>query len=180
MGNFRCITCAIPSIQVNVWNTNMYKQRKFYPRKCHEGTVGGGGVEVQLYSFFNLGARWRWVVNATPHYFTPGKDPVPIVQEAGWAPGPVRTAAENLAVTGIRSSHRPARRESLYRLSYPGPQYNWLSLFINTSWNLLYIKKRCPNRFDVECLVIYIRGLFKKYPTFGREKYSYTPGGLQL
>jgi hypothetical protein len=29
--------------------------------------------------------------------FTPGKDPVPIVQEAGWAPGPVWTGAENLA-----------------------------------------------------------------------------------
>ena len=27
----------------------------------------------------------------------PGKDPVPIVQEAGWAPGPVWTGAENLA-----------------------------------------------------------------------------------
>ena len=31
----------------------------------------------------------------------PGKDPVPIVQEAGWAPGPVWTGAENLAPTGI-------------------------------------------------------------------------------
>ena len=29
--------------------------------------------------------------------FTPGKDPVPIVQEAGLAPGPVWTGAENLA-----------------------------------------------------------------------------------
>ena len=28
--------------------------------------------------------------------FTPGKDPVPIVQEAGWALGPVWTGAENL------------------------------------------------------------------------------------
>jgi len=27
----------------------------------------------------------------------PGKDPVPIVQEAGWTPGPVWTGAENLA-----------------------------------------------------------------------------------
>jgi hypothetical protein len=27
----------------------------------------------------------------------PGKDPVPIVQEAGWAPGPVWTGVENLA-----------------------------------------------------------------------------------
>jgi len=29
--------------------------------------------------------------------FTPGTDPVPIVQEAGWAPGLVSTDAENLA-----------------------------------------------------------------------------------
>jgi len=33
----------------------------------------------------------------------PGKTTVPIVQEAGWAPGPVWTGAENLAPTGIRS-----------------------------------------------------------------------------
>jgi len=32
-----------------------------------------------------------------PAVFTPGKDPVPIVQEAGWAPGPVWMGAENLA-----------------------------------------------------------------------------------
>ena len=40
-----------------------------------------------------------------------GKDPVPIVQEAGWAPGPVWTGAENLAPTGIRSPDRPARHK---------------------------------------------------------------------
>ena len=45
---------------------------------------------------------------------TPRKDPVPIIQEAGWAPGPVRTGAENLAHTGIRSPDRPARSQSLY------------------------------------------------------------------
>jgi len=39
----------------------------------------------------------------------PEKDPVPIVQEAGWAPGPVWTGAENLAPTGIRFPDRPAR-----------------------------------------------------------------------
>jgi hypothetical protein len=47
-----------------------------------------------------------------------GKDLVPIVQEAGWAPGPVWTGAENLAPTGIRSPHRPAHSQSLYRLRY--------------------------------------------------------------
>jgi len=51
--------------------------------------------------------------------FTSGRDPVPIVQEAGWAPGPEWTGAENLASIGIRSPHRPARSQSLYRLRYP-------------------------------------------------------------
>jgi hypothetical protein len=33
--------------------------------------------------------------------FAPGKDPVPIVQEAVLAPGPVWTVAENLVPTGF-------------------------------------------------------------------------------
>jgi hypothetical protein len=33
-------------------------------------------------------------------------------QEAGWAPGPVWTGAENLALKGIRSSDPPARSQS--------------------------------------------------------------------
>jgi hypothetical protein len=37
-----------------------------------------------------------WVVNTTPWLLYPWeRDPVPIVQEAGWAPGPVWTGAEN-------------------------------------------------------------------------------------
>jgi hypothetical protein len=80
-----------------------------------------GSVEVQLYSFFNLGARWWWVVNAMPRPVHPReRDPVPSVQEAGWAPGPVWTDAEILACTGIRSTDRPARTESLYRIPYTG------------------------------------------------------------
>ena len=63
-----------------------------------------------------------WVVNATPRPLYPQeRDLVPIVQEAGWAPGPVWTGAENLAGAGIRFPDRSARSESLYRLSYPGP-----------------------------------------------------------
>ena len=37
------------------------------------------------------------MVNTSPDRFTPGKDPLPIVQEAGWAPGPAWTGGENLA-----------------------------------------------------------------------------------
>ena len=56
-----------------------------------------------------------------PGRFTPWKDPVPIVQEAGCAPGLVWTGAENLATTGIRSPDLPARSKSLYLLRYHGP-----------------------------------------------------------
>jgi hypothetical protein len=36
-----------------------------------------------------------------PAAFTPGKDPVPIVREAGWAPESVWIDAENLAAPGF-------------------------------------------------------------------------------
>ena len=53
-----------------------------------------------------------------PAAFSPRKGLVFIIQEAGWAPGPVWVGAENLAPIGIRSPDLPARSESLYRLRY--------------------------------------------------------------
>jgi len=52
--------------------------------------------------FHDRGTRMGWVVSSTqrPH-FTPGKDPVPILQEVGWAPGSVWTGAKNLVPTGF-------------------------------------------------------------------------------
>jgi len=48
------------------------------------------------------GTRRKWGVSVTPRpLFIPGKDPVPIAQEAGWAPGPVWIGAENLAPPGF-------------------------------------------------------------------------------
>jgi len=42
--------------------------------------------------FHDRGTRRGWVVSSTPGpHFTPGKDPVLILQETGWAPGPVWT-----------------------------------------------------------------------------------------
>ena len=62
---------------------------------------GSRGIAL---SFHDHGTRREWGVSVMPQpLFTPGKDPVTIVQEAGWAPGPVWTRAENLAPTGIRS-----------------------------------------------------------------------------
>jgi hypothetical protein len=71
--------------------------------------------------FFKLGTRWGWVVNATPWPLYHERDPVPIVQKAGCAPGPVWVSAKNLAPTRIRSPDCPARSESLYLLNYPSP-----------------------------------------------------------
>ena len=69
--------------------------------------------------FHDRGTRREWVVSSTPRpHFTPGKNPVPIVQEAGWAPGPVWTGGKSRP---HRDSipDRPAHSQSLYRLSYP-------------------------------------------------------------
>ena len=49
---------------------------------------------------------------------TPGKDLVPIVQEAGWAPGPVWTGGNSRPHRGLIPD-RPVRSQSLYQLSYP-------------------------------------------------------------
>jgi hypothetical protein len=63
-----------------------------------EAQKGSRGV---VYSFFNLGARWGWVVNATPRpLYARERDPVPIVQEAGWAPGPVLMGVKTLLNSG--------------------------------------------------------------------------------
>ena len=62
-----------------------------------------------------------------PAALPPGKTRYPLYSRLGGAPGPFWKGAENLAPNGIRSPDRPARSESLYRLSYPGPllrQYN--------------------------------------------------------
>jgi hypothetical protein len=61
--------CTVPNMAV-------YKG-KVRPGAGYEGPEG---VEVQLYSFFNLGARCGWVVNATPWVFYHWeRDPAPIV-----------------------------------------------------------------------------------------------------
>ena len=69
------------------------------------------------------GTSKGWVVSSTPRpHLTPGKDPVPILQEVGWASAPVWTGGKSCP---HRDSipDRPARSQSLYRLSYPTHGY---------------------------------------------------------
>jgi len=95
------------------------------------------GIEVQLYSFFNLGAILR--VGDQRHAPTdlPPRDRVTIVYAAGWASGLVRTVAENLATTEIRIPDRPARSESLYQPSHLSPLYRFSSPGNRTPSSLL-------------------------------------------
>ena len=66
-----------------------------------QATKAQRGRRGKLYSFFNLGAGWGGWSKPRPGRFTPGKDKVPIVEEAGRASGPVWTSAGNLTPTRI-------------------------------------------------------------------------------
>jgi hypothetical protein len=56
--------------------------------------MGSRGIALL---FLDLGGRRGGWSAPRPGRFIPGKDPVPIVQEAGWAPGPVWTDVKYLA-----------------------------------------------------------------------------------
>ena len=78
------------------------------------------------------------------------KDPVLIVQEAGWPPGLVWTGAENLATTGFRSPDRPARSESLYWPCYPA-YYLYYVVFMKPVSDLIY----CCTYVCTFCMILF-------------------------
>jgi len=81
-----------------------------------------------------LGARHSIGVGGQPHASAasiPGKNPVPIVQEAGWAPGPVWTGVKSRP---HRDSipERPARSSVAIPTELPGPLIFYLhSVILN-------------------------------------------------
>jgi hypothetical protein len=117
-------------------------------------------------SFHDRDTRRGWGVSVTSRpLFTPWKDPVPIVQEAASAPGPVWTGAENLAPTGIRSPDRPTRSQSLYRLSYPAHNslygHDWMRLLLTSSSKQLryqeaYFSKKTKKPIFAQLVTIYL------------------------
>jgi len=72
---------------------------------------GSTGIGLPL----NLITIWSGWLTPSPGRFKPGREPVPIVQGAWWAPRLVWAGAENLAATGIRSPDHQTRRKSLNR-----------------------------------------------------------------
>jgi len=98
--------------------TEINKQVKWSRYRTGGAQKGGGGRGIALL-FHDCGTRRGWVVSSTPRlHFTPGEDPVPILQDAGWALSPVWTGGKSRP---YRDSipDPPPRSQSLYRLSYP-------------------------------------------------------------
>jgi len=74
--------------------------------------------------------------SSTPRpHFTPGKDPLPILQETGWAPGSVWTRGKSRPHRDCISD-RAVHSQSLYRLSYPPHVQTHLPLFYVQFWSL--------------------------------------------
>jgi len=111
-----CSSCSPPVLNLVVTNFMFCKKVKF-SRYRLGGAQRVGRVIAIL--FHDRGTRRGLVVSSTPRsHFTPRKDPVPILQEAGWTPGPVWTGGKSRP---HRDSipDRSAHSQSLYRLIYP-------------------------------------------------------------
>ena len=106
-------------------------------RLCTGRTAHRGSRGIAL-TFHDNGTRRGWGVSVTPRpFFTPGKDPVTIVQEAGWAPGPVWTGAENLAPTRIRSPDH-ARSNKYQIRTYLSPTDTFMQKSLTTIYEQSY------------------------------------------
>ena len=101
-----------------------------------------------------------------PH-FTPRKEPVPILQEAGWVPGQVWTGGKSRHHRDSIPDH-PARSQSLYRLSYPAHNIYIYTHSRNYSccvcpWTLLLVWQNNVRSFqqylpqsEVNCVPVFV------------------------
>jgi len=108
-----------------VWLTVKVKFSRYRP-----GVAQRVGRRIAVL-FHDCSTIRRWVVSSMPWlHFIPRKDPLPIVQEAGWASGLVWTG-------GKSHPHQdsildcPAHSQSLYQLNY---RPTWLTE-LNVLWN---------------------------------------------
>ena len=116
--------------------------------------------------FHDRVTRRAWVVSSTPRlHFTPGKDPVPILQETAWAPGPVWTCGKSRP---HRDSipERPVRSQSLHWLSYPAHEF--ISIFPFYMYTRVHFSCLCSKSvfISIYCLTSEILKLFQSYYCF--------------
>jgi hypothetical protein len=129
---------SITHSERNIWSRTMFMSHHFqsHYQNCERASTPQSGTshESCLRGFGGNGSiAWTTAVSRVgrasnafkvtlkpqtflPQPLYPGKDPVPTVQEARWAPGPVWMGAENLDTTGVRSPDRPAHSDFVYNL----------------------------------------------------------------
>ena len=122
-----------------------YKECSIYLKKVKWSRYTSGVAQRVVRGiallFHDRGTRRLWVVSSTLRpYFTTGKDPVPIVQEAGWAPGPVWKGGKSRP---HRDSipDRPARSSVTIPTELPGPR----SIYLITQKQKVWILFLIPN-----------------------------------
>jgi len=119
LDGFRLVFCTHQGVTYSKYIDLVYFPLWAQKWSCYRPSVAqrvGRGITIL---FHDRGTRRGWVISSTPRpHFSPGKDPVPILQEAWWAPGLVWTGGKPRP---HRDSipDRPARSQSLYWLSYP-------------------------------------------------------------
>ena len=109
------------------------------------------------------------MVSSTPRpHFTPRKDPVPILHKAAWVPGPVWTGGKTLP-TGDSIPDRPARSQSLYRLSYRARTD--MSIDLKIYMLTFYFNLFCWNLISVGCKCVRILSTYEVLALFGNLDY---------
>ena len=104
--------------------------------------------------FHDRGTRKGWVASSTPRpHFTPGEDLVPILQEAGWAPGPVWTGGKS---PPHRNSipDRPARSSVVIPTELPGPLVIHNNYWYSTA--TMITRTRLKVTFYLHCLSCFL------------------------
>ena len=124
------------------------------------------------------------MVSSTPRpHFTPRKDPVPIVQEAGWAPGPVWTGGKSRPYRDWILD-LPARSSVTIPTELPGPHTaNTSIIYDNGPGN---IHRWCPgNRLltwntERNWLQFNFAGNSMQVPSASGENYLHVAIGIRI
>ena len=90
-----CTLLALTFTGDSDWGQCVWEKRKVKWPRYRPGVAQRVGRGIALI-FHDRGTRRGWVVSSTPRpHSTSRKDPVPILQEAGWTPGPVWTGGKS-------------------------------------------------------------------------------------
>ena len=103
------------------------------------------------------------MVSSTPRpHFTLGKDPVPILQENGWAPGPVWTGGKSRR---HRDSipDRQARSSVAIPTELPGAQRIYIRNVKQVAWSSDSTGSKNSTAVTISCILAKERSRFTKY-----------------